>query len=314
MDGKVIFGQSFTLRSGETLTGDLVVVGGEAVIEKGASVEGDTVVIGGGLQVDGTVAGDVVVVGGLLSLGSAASVARDVVNVGGSLQRAEGAHIGGNIVTNFAAPTFQLPRRAVAENPQFPPRPNVNFDLGPLGSAAAVFFQSLGLAALAMLLTVFLHPQLDRVARALVRQPLIAGSIGIVAVVSAAIAAVILAVTLILIPVALAAILMLVLAWLFGVVSLGLEVGDRLTRAMHRSWEPVVSAGLGTFVLAVSVGTVGLIPCVGWLAPALVGLLGLGAAVITVFGTRGLVGALPAATVASDTSGGTLVPPGTEGP
>jgi hypothetical protein len=48
----------------------------------------------------------------------------------------------------------------------------------------------------------------------------------------------------------------------------------------------VVSAGAGTFLLGIGVGIVNLIPCVGWLAPFIVGLIGLGAAVITIFGTR----------------------------
>ena len=76
------------------------------------------------------------------------------------------------------------------------------------------------------------------------------------------------------------------LAWLFGVVAFGMEVGDRFTKALHQTWEPVLSAGFGTFMLGIVVGTVNLIPCVGWLAPLIVGLVGLGAAVITIFGTR----------------------------
>jgi hypothetical protein len=35
-DGQVIFGQSYTLRTGETLNGDLVVFGGSATIEEDA--------------------------------------------------------------------------------------------------------------------------------------------------------------------------------------------------------------------------------------------------------------------------------------
>ena len=82
-------------------------------------------------------------------------------------------------------------------------------------------FSRWALAALAMLLTAFLHPQLDRVAQALVAQPFMVGSIGLLTVFVAPIAVVILAITLILIPVALAAVILLVLGWLFGVVAVG---------------------------------------------------------------------------------------------
>ena len=63
-DGQVIFGQSFTLKNGETLTGDLLVFGGTATLEEGATVNGNVVLFGGTLVVDGEVSGDVAVTGG----------------------------------------------------------------------------------------------------------------------------------------------------------------------------------------------------------------------------------------------------------
>ncbi len=308
MDGRVVIGQDFTLKSGDTLNGDLVVIGGEAAVEQGATVIGNIVVIGGSLKLDGTATRDAVVIGGVAALGQKASVAGDVVTVGGSLQRAEGAEIGGNIVTNLPPPTIQILGPATAQTPPVPPAPRVEFNFGPFAAAAGVFFQAIGLAALAMLLTVFLHPQLDRVAQAVVKLPFMAGSIGLLTALLAPIALVILVITLILIPVALAAVLLLVLAWLFGVVAFGMEVGERFTKAIHQSWAPVLSAGFGTFLLGIVIGTVNLIPCVGWLAPLIVGLMGLGAAVITMFGTRPIYRPGLAA-IPSDTSGESPVPP-----
>ncbi len=303
LEGRVIIGQNFTLKSGETLTGDLVIIGGQAEVQQGAVVTGNTVVIGGNLQLDGQVDGDAVVIGGLVSLGSQASLAGDAVTIGGMVQRAEGAKIGGNIVSNFPPPTLQFPSGAATQAQPLPPQPNFQLDFGPLGTAVSIFFQALGLAALAMLLTVFVHPQLDRVAQAVTTQPFIAGSIGVLTVIATAITVVILAVTLILIPVAIATAFLVVLAGLFGILALGMEVGDRFTKAVHQSWEPVLSAGLGTFLLAVVVGTVNLIPCIGWLAMAIVAMMGLGAAVITIFGTRAApLGPVTAAAVAADTS------------
>jgi hypothetical protein len=163
-----------------------------------------------------------------------------------------------------------------------------------------------------MLLTAFLHPQLDRVGQAVVAQPLMVGSVGLLTAFAAPLAVVVLAITLILIPLALAAVILLVLAWLFGVVALGMVVGDRLTQTSHIGMEPVVSAGLGTLVLALVVSTAQHVPCVGWIAPALVGLVGLGAAVVTMFGTRPMH-PLAAATLAigPDTTGSGPAAPAT---
>ena len=110
--------------------------------------------------------------------------------------------------------------------------------------------------------------------------------------------------------VALAATILLVLAWLFGIVAFGMEVGDRFTKAIHQSWEPVLSAGFGTFLLAIVLGTVNLVPCIGWLAGVLVGVIGLGAAVITMFGTRPLYQpVLNAPVVETGTNTSTPIPP-----
>ncbi len=196
--------------------------------------------------------GDAVVIGGLVSMGEMASLAGNVVTVGGSMQRAVGAVIGGNIVSNLPPPNIQLPNIPNTQKPPVPPAPKFEINFGPLGMVAGIFFRALGLAILAMLLTIFLHPQLDRVAQAVLTQPFMAGSIGFLTIFLAPITLIILTVTLILIPVALAVTFLLGLALLFGVVAFGMEVGDRFTKAIHQTWEPVLSAGFGTFLLAIA--------------------------------------------------------------
>ncbi len=292
--GRLVIGQDFTLGSGQTLDGDLVVIGGTATVEAGGVVQGDIVVIGGSLRLDGKTTGNAVVIGGTASLGEEASVASDVITLGGNLHQLTGARIGGDVITNLPFPQGTLPRIAVPPRPA-PPQPAQRFSFGVLGSAAAVLLQSLALAALAMLLSAFLHPQLDRVAQAIVAQPFMVGSVGLLVAFVAPVAVVVLTITLILIPVALAAVMLLALAWLFGVVALGMVVGDRLNLAAHRNIEPVLSVGMGTLLLAIVVSAVHYVPCVGWIAPALAGLIGLGAAVVTMFGTRPMHRASPPA-------------------
>jgi len=303
-NGRLVIGQAFTLSAGQTLEGDLVVIGGTATIEDGAIVKGDIVVIGGSLRLDGQTTGSAVVIGGAASVGERGAVASDLITLGGNLQHETGARIGGDIITNLPLPPVEVPRVPAPPAPPTLAEPRVRSDSGPLGAAAAVMLQALGLAALAMLLTAFLHPQLDRVAQAVVAQPFMAGSIGLLVVFVAPIAILVLTITLILIPVALAAAILVVLAWLFGVVALGMVVGDRLTQAAHRSLEPVLSAGLGTLLLGIVVGSAQHLPCVGWIAAVLVGLIGLGAAASTLFGTRPMYRmAAPVVTVDSGTAG-----------
>jgi hypothetical protein len=75
--------------------GDLVHIGGGLTVARDELVVGDVVAIGGSADVDGEVTGDVAVIGGSLNLGPDAVVRRDVSVIGGSLNRSPGARISG---------------------------------------------------------------------------------------------------------------------------------------------------------------------------------------------------------------------------
>ena len=56
---QVVFGQTYTLESGDTLNGSLLVFGGEIYIEEGALVDGDVIGFGADMNIDGEVDGSV---------------------------------------------------------------------------------------------------------------------------------------------------------------------------------------------------------------------------------------------------------------
>ena len=311
--GDVIrFGENYTLESGETLNGSLVVIGGNADIEKDASVTKDVVLIGGNLVIDGDIDGsvviiggnltisgttgqDVVVIGGQLLLTETSVVKGDVVTMGGQVTKEPGAEVAGNIVNN--TPPIDIPD--VPDVPNVPNVPNVpdttpNIDISfnPFWEMANVIGRALAIAAIGMLLMLFLQPQLERVGDTIARQPVLAGSFGLLTLVVAPLVMLIMAVTLILIPVALIVAFVIPLAWLFGMIALGQEVGERFTNAINQTWAPVLSTGFGTFLLLLVGGFIGLIPCVGWLLPFLIGLMGIGGVAMTWFGTRSAPGTI----------------------
>jgi cytoskeletal protein CcmA (bactofilin family) len=301
--GDVIrFGENYTLKSGEILNGSLVVIGGNVDVEKDALVNRDVVLIGGNLTVDGdthgavviiggnaTISGttsqDVVVIGGQLLLTKTAIVKGDVVTMGGQVTKEPGAQVTGNMVNN--APPIAIPDIPNVPNvPNTPGTPHVNVNFNPFWEMTVVLGRALAVAAIAMLLTLFMQPQLERVAGAIVHQPAMAAGFGLLTLVLTPLVLVIMVITLILIPVALIVAFVLPLAWLFGIIALGQEVGERFTTAINQSWAPVLATGFGTFLLLLVGGLVGLIPCVGWLIPFLVGLVAVGGVVLTWFGTR----------------------------
>lgn len=292
-DGQVIFGSNFTLSSGETLTGDLVVFGGSVTVEADAHVIGDIVLFGGSLTIAGEVTGDLVLIGGSGVLKSTAVVEGDLNTVGGSYQTESGAQVIGTI-NNFASPpsiSYDLPSQITAPViPNIPAnlsqtiRSSINFN--PITDFIWLFIKSLGWAALAALVMLFFDNHTRRVSRAALHQPIIGGSIGLLTLLVVIVLSVILSITIILIPVALIGILILAFAIAFGWIAIGLEVGQRIATALHQNWPFPLSAAIGTFVLNFMANGIGFIPCVGWLVPFLIGLLGLGAVLLSRFGTQ----------------------------
>ena len=278
--GRIIFGSNFTLEKGDTFNGDLVVFGGNVTIEEDTSLNGNLVVIGGTIKSNGETKGDVVVVGGQISLEKSALVTGDVVTIGSQLTRAEGAKIEGEVVNNVAPnitfPNGRIPPTA-PDVPSLPnvPSPNIHINYNPFAEVFWIVFWAVIVAAFSMLLTLFWQPQIERTGKAIVSQPLMTGAIGLLSFFVAAI------LFLTIIPPILAA-----FAWLFGVVAIGSEVGERFTKALNQTWSPVLTIGFGTFLLMLVGGAIGLIPCLGGLILFLLGMMGIGGTVMTWFGAR----------------------------
>jgi hypothetical protein len=293
-DSQVVFGNTYTLESGQTQNGDVLIFGGVGAIQEGATVNGALVLFGGSLSVSGTVNGDVIVVGGAATLGDSARIYGDVVTIGAALQRDEGAIISGQVITNADGSDFdfeQIPPSVVVPNtPQPPSIPDVSGPvreaLNPLGQALGILFRALALGFLALLVALFLPRQTDYISNAVVRQPVLSGGLGLLTVVLFPLVLLLLIITIILIPVALLAVLVLAVAIVWGWLALGMEVGQRLMSMLNVEWPLPVGVALGTFLLTLVTDTVGVIPCIGWIAPLMVAVLGLGGVLLTSFVTR----------------------------
>lgn len=284
----VLFGQNYTLKSGDALNGSLVVFGGNVTIEEDATVTGDTVlmggnfklagaidgnlaVFGGNLSISGKITGDIVVIGGQAQLTDTAIVNGNISLVGAELQRDPKAQVSGNITNN--APSVHVPLSPNA--PLAPVSPNFETHVSPFWIAFRVLAWSLLMGALAALLTLFLDQPLRRVGEYAVRQTFVAGSVGLLTVFVC-----------VLLILTIAPIFFLAIAWFFGVIALGAEVGERFTHAMQRTWATPLTTGFGAFVLVLIGSGLGLIPCVGWLFNFVVGLIAIGSVMMTRFGTR----------------------------
>ncbi|MDX1378798.1 MAG: polymer-forming cytoskeletal protein, partial [Anaerolineales bacterium] len=299
-EGRVVFGSNVTMESGDTFEGDLIVFGGNVTIEEDAKMDGDLVVIGGRVESDGEVNGDVVNVGGQVILNESATVSGDVVTIGGQLKRDDGATVKGDVVNNVV-PQIDIPNGNippvvpnVPDVPAVPDAPGyVNIRVNPFNQFGRVFASSFFVAILGVLTVLFLKERLDKVSKAVVTQPVMTTSIGLLTIV----ALVVTAVTIILLPFAALSLIPLGLAWLFGIIAIGQEIGERFAKALRLDWAPVLATGMGTFVLMFVLGFIQslndlfwVVGCFTWVVPAIVGLLAIGAVVITRFGARQVPG------------------------
>ena len=291
-DDKVVFGDTYQLKEGEVLTGTLAVLGGTATLESGSQVTGDVALMGGTLEVNGTVDGNVSTLGGTLILSDSAVIHGDVTMLGGTLHRTDQTRIDGKVFSGGIQP-FRLSFPTVRNNP-------ISFDTGPFATIWNFFsgiFSAVVMAFLAVLVVLVWPRPVERVGKAVMAQPAITGGLGLLTSIVLPALLVLLILTLILIPLSLLGFLILGIAFLLGWIAVGLAVGNRLADLAKQQWNPAVTAGLGTLVVGIVASTVGWIPCIGWLVPFTIAMIGLGGVVVTRFGTQGYPAAQPSTPV-----------------
>ncbi len=277
--GAVVIGNSYTLESGQTLNDTLFILGGNVNLMSGSTINGNVILIGGSAQAAGTVNGNFMVFGGTLNLASTFILNGNLTSGGAAVKRDPGAQVTGQINTNGNNPTIIIPGQVLI--------PNVTSNPNPFFNVVGFFLRLFLWTLAAMVLAMFIPNHLSRTSQTAITQPLISGGLGLLTVIIVPIVMVLLAITICLIPVSLISLLLLVAAWIYGLISLGYEVGNRISTMSRMEWHPAISAGLGTLLLmAVLSGVEALIPCVGLIPKALVGFVGLGAVLLTQFGTK----------------------------
>lgn len=278
--GTIVLDGRHSYASGAALNGALVVVNGEAVLEAGARVSGPAYVLSGALAVDGEIAGDLSVIGGELRLGPEAVIDGDLRVGGGTLRRSPQATVRGQVLVGTASGVSPA-------------------QLSPARSSTAQLIwlvpQALILAGIAYWLVLGRPAPVGRVGQAAVGHPVIAGAMGLLAGIVGPALLVVMAFTLILIPVTVIGLIAAALAIGYGWIGMGSALGAWL--AVRRGWRlsQAQAAALGTFTLLLLMNTLSLLPLIGdWIALA-AAIVALGAVLLTRFGLREFVPAMETA-------------------
>ncbi len=239
-DSPIIFGQNYTLNTGQTIK-NLVIFGANAVILQDATVTGDVAIFGGNLSISGTVQGTITSFGGNISVTDTGVVVGTINAIGGNRFISPNAKVG-QIITNFGEIPFHIPSVFFPTGESLFVNPGITF--------IWAIFLALMMAALAVVVALFLPAPTSNVARTITGEPIISGGVGILTIVVAPAIAIVLAITILLIPLSLLFILIFGVTLLFGWIALGLAVGDRMAELFNTRWAIPVSAGIGTLVLS----------------------------------------------------------------
>ena len=269
--GTLVLEGSHHYSPGAVLPGLFLVLDGEAALAAGARVDGPVFLMGGRLVIDGTVNGEVSVIGGSLEVGPQAEITGDLRVGNGKLELSPSARLHGQTLTGAASGL---------EPEQLFPSSSVETRLAWLLPQALLF------GAAAALAQRFLPAPARRVRRAAVGHPLVSGAMGLLAGLVGLILLVVLAFTLILIPVTLLGFILGVLAVGWGWIGIGLEAGAWLRARWKPSWSPLQAAFAGAFLFSVVLNLCTLLPLAGSYLGLCAAALSLGAVTLTRFGLR----------------------------
>ena len=299
-DGITVWGEDYTVHEGEHLDGDLVVFGGSAFLELDSRVEGSVIVWNGDADVDGTIESDLVVTNGDITLGDDACVEGNVVcSWNCDIEQAEGARVEGTVIDGVSPPMLDfrfLPDFRFERDRDFRMPFPVNGWAAAPGAVLRWAFRLirgvasiLVIAVVAGLVALIWPGQTARIGRTVAEAPGPTFGIGLLAALAAVAAIIVLAITICLVPTAILIALALGIAGLFGWIAVGALLGERLLETFNaREVAPMWAAGLGTLVISLVSAGLGLVRCLGILgaiATLVLGCMGLGAVVLTRFGT-----------------------------
>lgn len=266
---------------------DRVIVGGSLTIGPEEVVD-DAVVIGGSLTIHGQVRGDAVAVGGSVRLESGAVVRGDAVAVGGPLEVAPGAVVRGDRVSvggSIGDVLGSVLSRTRDWGDQIP--------WGTLAIIGAIL-RNIAFLALAVLVLAFAPRRIEHIGHYLAARPVTSLAAGFGLFVAMIPLVVLLAISIIGLPLVPAALLFFVAVLVVGLTSVCVWLGNRLPLFEGRKG-PFGALLLG----AAMIFLVDLVPFVGGLVVFVAAMMSAGAVLLSRFGDRDAApsAALPPATI-----------------
>ena len=234
----------------------------------------DLVAIKGNINVKGDVGGDIVAVLGNIHLFPTARVAGDIVSIGGKIEKDEGAKVKGEITEIIIGKGGE--KMAEVYAPLV-----VGMGVGGLLLLKALAF--LGFIGLSMMIVSFMTGQIGAISSKIEKEWLKALLWGIAGFVLIGPIAILLAITVIGIPLIIVEMILVSIAMFAGYIAVSQLIGKKFTKAIRRPNQPmIIEVMWGLAILFL----VDMIPVIGMIVKCLAMTFGFGSAIITKLGKK----------------------------
>lgn len=292
-------------RTGRTVQADstvesVTVVGDDLTVEEGAVVTGDAVVLNGDATIAGTVSGALVVVNGDLEIAPSGVISGDCVLVGGELTDDGGRGTACTTVSQLPPFVSALLEQVPEDVPAPPVAPQSGFGRT-VGDVSSAVGSAAIMGILAFIVASLAPAQLRQVTYTVTDKAVASGAIGFLTLIAGPslllLLTILTAVTLLICIGVLGIPILLILGvgflggLLVGWIAVGNIVGEQLAQWLHlaKNRSFAMTTALGSAALSLVLGLLSVLP-LGDLganfASLLVLAVGLGAVVLTKFGTR----------------------------
>ena len=264
------------------------------VIEAGQKVR-NVVAIGGQITVSGTVENNITAVGGSVVLTKTASVGGNVVSLGGIIVMARDSQVGGNLTEINSSNIYDFLATALSAEWE-------GWSWLFAVISLAIF---LVILVLALLIVALLPKPVRTVADAIVENTFkvtLCGILGLILIAPLALLLTISVVGIALIPLE---VIVVVCSILLGFIAVGQLIGRKVYQLLKRPNPGMVRE---TFWGLIILWLIGWLPYIGWMAKAVAIVIGLGAALVTRFGTYQGWKCAPPSAAAGSIGGGVLTP------
>jgi hypothetical protein len=234
----------------------------------------DLVAIKGNVNVKGDVGGDIVAVLGSVHLFPTARVAGDVVSIGGKIVRDEGAKVKGEITEIVIGKGGEKMAEVYAP---------LIVGMGVAGLLVLKALAFLGFIGLSMIIVSFMTGQIGAISSKIEKEWLKTLLWGILGFVLIGPVAILLAITVIGIPLIIVEMILVSIAMLAGYIAVSQLIGKKFTKAIRRPNQPMIVEVLwGLAILFL----VDMIPVLGMIVKCLAMTFGFGSAIMTRLGKK----------------------------